>query len=274
MKIKEIISLALEEDIGTGDITTEYLDLAKKQTSAFIICKEGGILCGLDIAFQVFRQVDESLRCIAYKKDGDIVKRGETIAKIEGYSSSILQAERVSLNFLQRLSGIATLTWICVNTMLPHKAKLLDTRKTTPLLRGLEKYAVRVGGGYNHRFGLYDMILIKENHIFAAGSITAAVELVRRRNTSYRIEVEVTNMKEYKEAAKCYVDRIMLDNMKPEAVKKIVTRNAGRIELEVSGGIKINNIKEYAATGVDYISVGGITTENRSLDISLLFKEG
>ena len=274
MKIKEIISLALDEDIGTGDITTEYLDLAKKQTSAFLVCKANGILCGLEIAFSVFRKVDKSLRCIAYKKDGDILEKGETIAKIEGYSNSILQAERVALNFLQRMSGIATLTFLCVDLIRPYKAKLLDTRKTTPLHRNLDKYAVRVGGGYNHRFGLYDMILIKENHIFAAGSITKAVEAVRKNNTSYRIEVEVTSMKEYQEAAKCNVDRIMLDNMKPEAMKKIVTKNAGKIELEASGGVTIDNINSIAATGVDYISLGCITTSFKSLDISLLFKEG
>jgi len=274
MRLEEIISLALEEDIGTGDITTDYLELSKRQTSAYLIAKEDGMLCGLDIAFQVFRHIDSSIKFITYKKDGDYLEKKDTIARIEGYSNSILQAERVALNFLQRLSGIATYTLLLVDTIKPYKAKLLDTRKTTPLLRNLEKYAVRVGGGYNHRFGLYDMVLLKENHIRAIGSITKAVDQVRKNNTSYKIEVEVNSIKSFDEAAKCKVDRIMLDNMKPFIMKRIVEKNAGKIELEASGNVNIDTINEVAATGVDYISCGSITHSFRSLDISLLFKEG
>ena len=282
MNIKKIIELTLAEDIGTGDITTEYLDLAKKNTSAYLVAKQDGVLCGLNIAFMVFHAVDAHLKCIAYKKDGDTLKSGDTFAKIEGYSHSILQAERVALNFLQRMSGIATMTRQLVDKMKPHKTKLLDTRKTTPLLRKLEKYAVRTGGGYNHRFGLYDMILIKENHIRAAGSITKAVEMIKKKNTSYKIEVEVTNLTELDEAVKCGVDRVMLDNMSLDLMKEAVKiyKKVGKsvfhkqIEFEASGNVSLESIKKIASTGVDYISCGAITHSYKSLDISLLFKEG
>ena len=274
MKIQKLIDLALEEDIGTGDITTEYLDLAKKNTSAFLIAKQDGVLCGLQISFLVFKTVDENLKCVAYKKDGDIVKAGDTFAKIEGYSSSILQGERVALNFLQRMSGIATITRTFVEKIKPFPAKLLDTRKTTPLLRSLEKYSVKVGGAYNHRYGLYDMVLIKENHIRAAGSITKAVQMVKKHNASYRVEVETTNLAEVEEAVNCKVDRVMLDNMSIEMMREAVEKYSGRVELEASGNVSIETIHKIASTGVDYISSGAITHSFKSLDISLLFKEG
>ncbi len=273
MRIEELITLAYEEDLGTGDISTQFLDLAKKDSTAFIVAKQEGIVCGLEIAHQAFLHIDSSIRWVAYKKDGDIVQKGDTMVKIEGYSSSILQAERVALNFLQRLSGIATLTWKHVQIIAPYKAKLLDTRKTTPLLRNLEKYAVRTGGGFNHRFGLYDMVMIKENHIRAVGSITKAVALIKEKNTSYKIEVEVTNLKELEEAVNTKVDRVMLDNMTIDQVKEAVVKFGQYIEMEVSGNVKLDTIEAIAATGVHYISSGSLTHSYQSLDISLLFKE-
>lgn len=273
MRIEEMIALALDEDLGTGDLTTRYLDLPKKDTTAYLVAKQEGIICGLEVAYKTFMQVDNTIRWVAYKKDGDQVVKGDNIAKIEGYSSSILQGERVALNFLQRMSGIATLTNQHVQLIKPYKAKLLDTRKTTPLLRILEKYAVRTGGGYNHRFGLYDMIMIKENHIRAAGSITEAVTRINKHNTSYKIEVEVTNLKELNEAIACKVDRVMLDNMSLEQIKEAVSLFGSSIEMEVSGNVKLHTIEAIAATGVDYISSGSLTHSFNSLDISLLFKE-
>jgi len=273
MTLDNLIAKALQEDLGTGDLTTAYLDLPKKDTVAHLVAKQDGVICGLEVAYKTFMQVDPSVRWIAYKKDGDLVKKGENIAKIEGYSSSILQAERVALNFLQRMSGIATLTWQHVQLIKPYKAKLLDTRKTTPLLRILEKYAVRTGGGYNHRFGLYDMIMIKENHIRAAGSITEAVNRIKKHNTSYKIEVEVTNLTELKEAVDNKVDRVMLDNMNLDQIKEAVDIFGGLIEMEVSGNVKLHTIEAIAATGVDFISSGSLTHSYNSLDISLLFKE-
>ncbi|MCK9330718.1 MAG: carboxylating nicotinate-nucleotide diphosphorylase [Candidatus Cloacimonetes bacterium] len=273
MKVKEIIELALQEDIGTGDITTDYLELPKKNKSAYLIAKQAGVLCGLQIAFDAFKIVDESVKCIAYRKDGDMLKIGETFAKVEGYSSSILKGERVALNFLQRLSGIATLTKSFVDNISPFPAKLLDTRKTTPLLRQLEKYAVKTGGAYNHRFGLYDMIMIKENHIHAAGSISQAVKSLKKQNATYRIEVEVTNLEELEEAVNAKVDRVMLDNMSIELMREAVQKYSGKVELEASGNVTLETIHKIASTGVDYISSGALTHSYKSLDISLLFKE-
>ncbi|MCL2063234.1 MAG: carboxylating nicotinate-nucleotide diphosphorylase [Candidatus Cloacimonetes bacterium] len=274
MRLEEKIRLAIIEDIGSGDITTEYLDLAKKNVSAYLVAKESGVLCGLHVAFMVFKMVDEGIKCVAYKKDGDWLKKGDTFVKIEGYSSSILKGERVALNFLQRMSGIATMTRLFVEAIKPYKAKLLDTRKTTPVWRDIEKYAVKTGGGYNHRFGLYDMILIKENHIRSAGSISEAISSVKKHNTSYKIEIEVTNLEELDIAVKCGVDRVMLDNMDIEMIREAVQNYSSMVELEVSGNVNFNTINEIASTGVDYISSGSLTHSFKSMDISLLFMEG
>jgi len=271
MRLKQLIEHALEEDIGTGDITTEYLDIPKKNTTAYLVAKQDGILCGLQVAFLVFRTVDENLKCVAYKKDGDTLKKGEQFAKIEGHSDSILQAERVALNFLQRLSGVATQTRTYVEKIKHTHARLLDTRKTTPMFRSLEKYAVRIGGGHNHRFGLYDMVLVKENHIRVAGSITKAVEKIRLHNTTYKIEVEVTNPDELDEAVACEVDRVMLDNMPITMMAEAVRKHGSSVEMEASGNVTLDTIEAIADTGVDYISSGALTHSYRSLDISLLF---
>lgn len=273
MRLDDLILLALEEDLCTGDITTGYLDLERTNAVAFMIAKAPGILAGVDIAVRVFKLLDNELKTTIYLKDGDKVKPSDEILRIEGNPSSILKAERTALNFLQRLSGIATKTHNLCQLISHTDAKILDTRKTTPLMRRLEKHAVRVGGGFNHRAGLYDMILIKENHIRATGGITEAVRRIKQHNTSYKIEVEVTNLQELEEAYKSGVDRVMLDNMNTKTIRQAVKKYKGKVELEVSGGINEDNIKDYAGTGVDYISIGALTHSVKALDISLLFKE-
>lgn len=273
MFLDEIIRRSLEEDLGSGDITTKYLDLEPTIATAFMIAKAEGVIAGAEIAKMVFKTVDPDLKITLYRKDGDSVVKGDEIMRIEGKPSSILQGERTALNFLQRLSGIATKTNRMVKLIEGTKTKLLDTRKTTPLLRSLEKHAVRIGGGFNHRAGLFDMILIKENHIRAAGGITSAINRVKQHNTTYRIEVEVTNAEELKEAFTVGVDRIMLDNMSLKEIRAAVKAYGKKVEFEVSGGITEDNILAYARTGVDFISSGALTHSYQSLDISLLFKE-
>jgi len=273
MFLDELIRKSLEEDIGTGDITTKYLDLEPVTSTAFIVAKAEGVLAGVDIAKQVFKMVDPELKITLYRKDGDSVKPKDEIMRLEGRPGSILQGERTALNFMQRLSGIATKTAKLVEIISGTNTKLLDTRKTTPLMRSLEKYAVRIGGGYNHRFGLFDMVLIKENHIRACGSITKAVQRIQMHNTSYKIEVEVTNPAELDEAFAAGVDRVMLDNMTPVQIRAAVKKYRKRLEFEVSGGITEDNILAYAKTGVQFISSGALTHSSKSLDISLLFKE-
>jgi len=273
MNSSEIIRLALAEDIGSGDISTAYLELEPVPEKAFMIAKAKGVLAGLDIAREVFLTVDKSLKITLYSRDGDEVTPGSEIMRVEGNPASILQGERTALNFLQRMSGIATLTRSMVRELEGTSVRLLDTRKTTPLLRGLEKYAVRVGGGFNHRFGLYDMVMLKENHIRACGGITEAVNRVKKHNTAHKIEVEVTNIQELEEAVCAGVDRVMLDNMNLTQIRACVRRFGKKVELEVSGGVTLANIAKLAQTGIHYISSGALTHSYQSLDISLLFKE-
>lgn len=273
MSIDEIIRLSLAEDIGTGDLTSIYLELEPIAAIAYMIAKEEGVLAGVEIAQRTFKAVDAATKITIYRKDGDKVKPGDEIMRIEGKPAAMLQAERTALNFLQRLSGIATKTARMVKLIEGTDTKLLDTRKTTPLLRQLEKYAVRVGGGFNHRFGLYDMILIKENHIRASGGISPALQRIKKHNTAYKVEIEVTNLLELEEACNAGVDRVMLDNMSVADVKIAVRKFRKKVELEVSGGITEANILSFAKTGVHYISSGSMTHSYKSLDISLLFKE-
>ncbi len=273
MDIKEIIKQSLMEDIGSGDITTESLELVKTITQATMIAKEEGVIAGLNIFYEVYKQVDPEIKITLYKRDGDKVINKEPIAKLEGNPASLLKGERVALNFLQRMSGIASQTSKMVEQIAGTDARLLDTRKTTPLLRQLEKYSVKIGGGFNHRFGLYDMIMLKENHIRAAGSIEKAVKVVKKNNCTYKIEVEVTNLEELKEAVEAQVDRVMLDNMSLEDMKQAVELYKGKVELEASGNVRLETIREIAETGVDYISSGSMTHSYKSLDISLLFRE-
>jgi nicotinate-nucleotide pyrophosphorylase (carboxylating) len=275
-KVKHLIRLALSEDIGKGDLTSEALvgnDLSGK---AVIVSKQEGILAGLDVAKLVFQLADSKIVFSAVKRDGVRIKKGDEVALILGRVKSILSAERTALNFLQRLSGIATLTAKYVEQIKGTKAKILDTRKTTPGLRILEKYAVKAGGGENHRMGLFDMILIKENHIKAAGEISDAIRKARLKYRKKRIEVEVRNLNEVREAIQSVPDWIMLDNMKIQEMKKAVRmiRSAGPdIKIEASGGINLRNVRRIALAGVDFISVGALTHSAPALDLSLILLE-
>jgi nicotinate-nucleotide pyrophosphorylase (carboxylating) len=268
-QIKHIIAEALAEDIGPGDVTSEAIVSADDYLRGEFLVKAPGVIAGLEVVRQVFAQVDERIVYVPLVQDGALVARGDVVAWAEGYGPGILAAERVALNFLQRMSGIATMTRRYVEAVAGTRAKILDTRKTAPGLRVLDKLAVKLGGGYNHRFGLYDMVLIKDNHIAAAGSITEAVRRVRDRVQGLAIEVEVTSLEQLDEALALNVERIMLDNMSLEMMREAVRRVAGRAELEASGGITLENVAEVAATGVDLISVGALTHSVSGLDISL-----
>lgn len=269
---RRIVELALAEDIGSGDLTTEGVLRGEEGVvgrGSFVV-KDSGIIAGLDVAGLVFEVLDGSSRLTKFVDDGAKVSKGDVIAEIEAPTGAILRGERVALNLLQRLSGIATKTARYLELVKPYGVKLVDTRKTTPGLRVLEKYAVRVGGGTNHRFGLFDGVLIKDNHIRCVGSVTEAVRRVRARAPFVtRIEVEVNTLEQVREAALAGADIIMLDNMPPDLMKEAVREIAGRALVEASGGITEANIKEVAQTGVDVISVGELTYNARPLDISL-----
>jgi nicotinate-nucleotide pyrophosphorylase (carboxylating) len=274
MTIDEIIVAALKEDIGDGDHTSLSTIPATAKGKARLLIKEAGIICGIDIAFKVLNKVDPSLIIHRILSDGNLVKPGDVAFTVEGSSISILTAERLLLNFMQRMSGIATTTNRYVQQLSGTKARLLDTRKTTPLLREIEKYAVKTGGGDNHRFGLFDMILIKDNHIDFAGGIANAVTAVdaylRSKDLNLQIEVEARTIDDVSEILRFkHVQRILLDNFTPEKMKEAVALINGRVETEASGGITLDNLREYAETGVDYISVGALTHHIKSLDMSL-----
>ncbi len=269
-QIIKIIKNALAEDIGTGDITTGATVSGKKKGRALAIAKDDFVIAGIDVFAETFKCLDKNLKIKKIINDGSWVKKGELIAEVSGSLSNILKAERVSLNLFQRMSGIATLTAKYVEAVCGCKAVILDTRKTVPNLRILDKMAVRIGGGTNHRIGLYDGVLIKDNHIQAAGGITAAVNAQRRQMPrKMKIEVETKNLMEVKEALRCGVDIIMLDNMSIPVMKKAVDRVAGRALIEASGNVSLQNVARSAAIGVDFISVGEITHSVRAADISL-----
>ncbi len=267
-RIEGIIRLALEEDIGEGDITTEAVIPQDLKARAVLKAEEEGVLCGLRVAELVFRELDPNIEFKPLAKDGDGIKPGQKLAEIEGNARALLTGERVALNFLQRLSGVATTTKKFVEAVKPCKAKILDTRKTTPGLRILEKYAVRCGGGENHRMGLYDMALIKDNHIMLAGSVKNALESARRKSKG-KVEIEVETLKQLGEALESRPDIIMLDNMPPEDMEKAVSMIKGKAKLEASGGINLSNLERVARTGVDFISIGGLTHSFKSLDITM-----
>ena len=274
MIIDKIIERALEEDIGGGDFTSLATIPENATGKAQLLIKEDGILAGVDIAKKIFQKVDKNIKFRILLKDGTKVKKGNIVFIVEGKSISILSAERLALNFMQRLSGIATATNKIVSQLEGLKTKVLDTRKTTPNLRLLEKEAVKTGGGENHRMGLYDMIMIKDNHIdFAGGikqAINAAKNYLKKNNKKLKIEIEVRNFDELNQVIECGgVDRIMLDNFSPEDLKKAIKIINGKYETEASGGITINNIRKYAESGVDFISVGALTHHIKSLDMSL-----
>lgn len=269
-QIIPILQVALEEDIGAGDVTTTSILPVDLHLTGKIVTREAGTAAGLEVARLVFRLVDEQIVSRAYLADGDLIMPGQTLAEIRGPGGGILSAERVALNFLQRMSGIATLTRRFVEAVKGSKAVILDTRKTAPGLRILDKLAVQMGGGKNHRFGLYDMVLIKDNHIAAAGGIREAISRVRATiGSGLAIEVEVKSMTELQEALALRPDRIMLDNMRLEDMSNAVALAAGQVELEASGNVTLDNVADIAATGVDFISVGALTHSAPAFDISL-----
>jgi nicotinate-nucleotide pyrophosphorylase (carboxylating) len=259
----------LKEDIGAGDITTDAIVPEDHSSKAIILAKADGVVAGHGFAREVFRYLDRDIRYEEIRQDGDRVVEGDAVAAVAGKSRAILTGERVALNILQRLSGIATYTRRFVEAVEGTGAKILDTRKTSPGLRDMEKYAVRMGGGFNHRFDLGEMALIKENHIAVAGSITAAVKQVRSQS-SVPIEVEVRTMADLREAVEAGVDRIMLDNWDIAAIREAVSLVQKRIPLEVSGNMTVERAREAARTGVDFISVGALTHSFTSLDMTLL----
>ncbi|MGB9803981.1 carboxylating nicotinate-nucleotide diphosphorylase [Desulfofundulus sp.] len=268
--LEDLIDRVLKEDLGTGDVTTISIVPPDYTTIGFIHAKEPGVVAGLPVAGAVFRRLSPDISFQIRVREGERVQAGQLLARVEGEARAILSGERVALNLLQRMSGIATYTARLVELIRDFKAKIVDTRKTTPGLRILEKYAVRVGGALNHRFGLYDAVLIKDNHIKVAGSITRAVELARASIPhTMKVEVEVENLAGVEEALAAGADIIMLDNMDISTIIRAVELVGGRAYLEASGRINEHNIVEVARTGVDFISVGALTHSARSLDISL-----
>lgn len=269
----QLIDLALREDIGSGDITTDYFIAENEQASARVLAKERAIVAGTDVAAEVFRRVDPGLRVEIVQKDGAIVTGGAAVLEIRGRVRAILTAERVALNFLQRLSGIATLTHQFVEAAGNNGAKILDTRKTTPGLRKFEKAAVVAGGGVNHRFGLYDMVLVKDNHLLARSGLAKlsdAIERVRRERPGMRIEVEADNLDQVRAFLEIEgIEVILLDNMRGAEMREAVAIGKGKVKFEASGGISLKNIRQIAATGVDYISIGALTHSARAIDFSL-----
>ena len=266
----EIIRLALDEDIFTGDITSESMIPDDVMAKASFLSKDNGIVAGLDVVKAVFHKVDQEIVFNKLVTDGTEICKGQIIAIAEGRAKSLLSAERTALNFLQRLSGIATNTSRYVKAVSGYKAVIVDTRKTTPGWRVLEKYAVRVGGGHNHRFGLYDAVLIKDNHIAVVGSIAKAVAMAREKIPhTMKIEVETENLDQVAEAIESGVDIIMLDNMSLDIMSEAVKLIDGRALVEASGGVKLENVTDIAKTGVDLISIGALTHSAMPLDISM-----
>lgn len=270
IEVMGMVSRALAEDVGAGDFTSIWTIPPDRVVSGDMLVKKQGVIAGLEVAALVFATVDGSIQFEPLVSDGDRVSRGTVAASVRGPARSVLTAERTALNFMQRMSGIATDARRFVDAVHGTQAVILDTRKTCPGLRLLDKWAVRLGGAQNHRTGLYDMVLIKDNHIAAAGGITPAVARVRQQNRAgLAIEVEVKTLGELDEALALQVDRIMLDNMSLDQMREAVRRAQGRVKLEASGGVDLTNVVKIAATGVDYISVGALTHSPQALDISL-----
>ena len=270
--IDAIIEAALKEDMPHGDITSESIIPARSKSEAIILTKEEGVLAGIDVARRVFYKIDRSISFEKKIDDGQIFRKTDTIATLRGPSISLLKGERTALNFLQRMSGIATTTRRFVKALEGTQTKILDTRKTTPGLRLLEKYAVKIGGGVNHRFDLSEMVLIKDNHLKLVGSILQAVTRAKEKvKPGVRIEVEATNLEEVQEAVRSGADMVMLDNMSIKKMKEVVKWIKGKIPLEVSGKVTLGRMVEIASLGVDYISVGSLTHSYKSVDMSIEF---
>jgi nicotinate-nucleotide pyrophosphorylase (carboxylating) len=268
--IRNIVQSAIEEDVGAADVTTTAALTGIEIGKASALAKSAVVVAGMDVFKETFLFLDPCMQFTGCCKDGDVVEKGRCLAEISGNLSSMLTAERVALNFLQRMCGIATLTRQYVDEVKGTKAKILDTRKTAPGLRYLDKYAVRIGGGQNHRYGLYDGVLIKDNHIAAAGGIRQALTSVRGRLPhTLKVEIEVKNLQELEEAIKSGADVVMLDNMSLEDMRKAVAATGGRVPLEASGNVTLANVRKIAETGVDFISVGALTHSVPASDISL-----
>jgi len=267
------IAAALSEDIGQGDITTDFFVPETLHATGRISARENTIVAGTGAAAEVFRRVDSSIDIQVVQRDGDEVVAGGLIMEVRGLARSILKAERVALNILQRLCGIATFTRQFVDAVGNHRAKILDTRKTTPGLRSLEKAAVVAGGGVNHRFGLYDMVLVKDNHLATLGGLSRFADQIhqlRKERPNIRIEVEADDLEQARAFAEVEgIDVILLDNMTPAQIREAVAVRKNNIQFEASGGITLKNVKRIAATGVDYISIGGLTNAARAIDIGL-----
>lgn len=268
--VEEHVKSALKEDIGFGDISTDYLAGENDFIKAQLNTRQDGILCGIDVLKTVFRVLDKDIKITTYFKDGDVIKKGDKIADIEGLARFVLIGERTALNYIQRLSAIATETNKYQNAISPYKAKIVDTRKTTPNFRMFEKYAVKVGGGALHRFNLCDCVMLKDNHIKLAGSIVSAVEKVRSNiSHAHKIEVECDTFEQVKEAVKAGADIIMLDNMSVEKMKECVTYINKRAIVEASGNVNLATVNDIASTGVDIISSSAIVAKAGTLDIGL-----
>ncbi|MGN0015853.1 MAG: carboxylating nicotinate-nucleotide diphosphorylase [Candidatus Avelusimicrobium sp.] len=270
MILDKIIELALLEDLSLGDITSDTIFTPEDRAEAAVTAKEDLVLCGMNVAKEVFAAVDPSVEFLPLKKDGDAIKKGEKVLELKGAALSILKAERTALNFMQRMSGIATASREYAEIGKKYGVMIVDTRKTQPGLRRLDKYAVRTGGARNHRISLADSVMIKDNHIAAAGSITAAVNKIKATiGHTPKVEVETTNLQEVKEALAAGTDIIMLDNMTPEQILDCKKEIAGRAIIEVSGGVNKSNLESYCKTGVDVISMGALTHSVPAKDLSL-----
>ncbi|OLC45136.1 MAG: nicotinate-nucleotide diphosphorylase (carboxylating) [Acidobacteria bacterium 13_1_40CM_65_14] len=264
---RDIVRRALEEDVRGGDITTSATVTAAQRARGVFLVKADCVLAGLDVAFEAFRQVDPDIRTTSNKHDGDACRAGDIVAEVDGSARALLIGERTALNFLQRLSGIATRARRYVDAS-GGRITILDTRKTTPGLRTLEKYAVRAGGATNHRVGLFDAILIKENHIHLAGGVQRAVELCRAHNPGVPVEVEAETLEEVDQALAARAEMILLDNMSTAHIRDAVARAKGRAKIEISGGVTLERIPELAATGAEYVSAGALTHSAPAVDIS------
>ncbi len=269
-EVEKLLNLAFEEDIGSGDVTTESIFPEDDICRAVIKCKEDGILAGLPVARAVFEKIGSLSGWKELKNDGESISSGDLIVEIEGTSRQVLTGERLALNIMQRLSGIATYTSKFVKVVEGLEVKIVDTRKTIPGFRTLSKYAVEVGGGHNHRMGLYDGVLIKDNHIKQAGSIKNAVDLVEKKaGSEFKIEVETTNLEQVEAALQAGADIIMLDNMSDEMMKQAVNLIGNKALIEASGGINLQRVRQVAEIGVDIISIGALTHSAMALDLSL-----
>lgn len=267
-----VIKAALAEDVGSGDVTTECLGLGDRVGRARIVAKQPGVIAGLRVAADVFLELDPDARIEFGAKDGDVIAKGAELIVAEGRAAALLTAERTALNFLQRMSGIATFAYKMTQQVRGMKTKIYDTRKTTPGLRAIEKYAVRAGGGVNHRFGLFDAVLLKDNHIALAGGVGAAVRLAKEKHgKSMFVEVEAATLEHVREGLDAGADRIMLDNMSFAQMEEAVKMIAGRAEVEASGGVDMLTVGTIADIGVDIISVGALTHSADSLDIAMYF---